>query len=169
MEDTLEGRGQSEIEALEEKEWLDSLDHVIKHGGAERVRDLLRSLQRRAAEHGLLLPSAVNSPARNISPMTSMMPDPQMPVTPLRAATFANLSSSDQALDPMTLKRGSRVSGSMRTRSMAPGAARWPLLICAPSKAGPVGLEQAISLCRLPSTISALVPTSTISAISSRL
>ena len=31
----------------------------------------------------------------------------------------------------------------MRTRSIAPGAARWPQLICAPSKAGPVGLEQA--------------------------
>ena len=29
----------------------------------------------------------------------------------------------------------------MRTRSIAPGAARWPQLICAPSKAGPVGLE----------------------------
>ena len=27
----------------------------------------------------------------------------------------------------------------MRTRSMAPGAARWPPLIWAPSKAGPVG------------------------------
>ena len=54
----------------------------------------------------------------------------------------------------------------MRTRSMAPGAARWPQLICAPSKAGPVGLEQASSRSRLPSTISALVPTSTSSVIS---
>ncbi len=43
----------------------------------------------------------------------------------------------------MTLKRGSSVSRSMRTRSIAPGAARWPQLICAPSNAGPVGLEQA--------------------------
>ena len=30
----------------------------------------------------------------------------------------------------------------MRTRSMAPGAARWPPLIWAPSKAGPVGLRR---------------------------
>ena len=28
-------------------------------------------------------------------------------------------------------------------RSIAPGAARWPEEICAPSKAGPVGEEQA--------------------------
>ena len=39
----------------------------------------------------------------------------------------------------MTRNRGSSVSRSMRTRSMAPGAARWPALIWAPSKAGPVG------------------------------
>jgi hypothetical protein len=67
----------------------------------------------------------------------------------------------------MTLKRGSFVSGSMRMRSMAPGAARWPQLICAPSKAGPVGEEQASTPSVLPSTISALVPTSTSSVISS--
>ena len=67
----------------------------------------------------------------------------------------------------MTLKRGSSVSRSMRTRSIAPGAARWPQLICAPSNAGPVGLEHATSRLLLPSTISALVPTSTSSVISS--
>ena len=55
----------------------------------------------------------------------------------------------------------------MRTRSMAPGAARWPQEICAPSKAGPVGDGAGEQPVRLPSTISALVPTSTISVISS--
>ncbi len=45
----------------------------------------------------------------------------------------------------MTLNRGSRVARSIRTRSIAPGAARWPPLIWAPSKAGPVGLEAASS------------------------
>ena len=38
---------------------------------------------------------------------------------------------------------GLLVTGSISTRSMAPGAARWPEEICAPSKAGPVGEEQA--------------------------
>ena len=46
--------------------------------------------------------------------------------------------------------------------SIAPGAARWPQLICAPSNAGPVGLDAARRWSRLPSTISAFVPTSTI-------
>ena len=60
------------------------------------------------------------------------------------------------------VKRGSSVCSSMRTRSIAPGAARWPQLICAPSNAGPVGLDAASIRSRLPRTISAFVPTSTI-------
>ncbi len=60
-----------------------------------------------------------------------------MPVTPARAVASANPGSSDQRLEPMTRKRGSSVARSMRTRSIAPGAARWPPLIWAPSKAGP--------------------------------
>ena len=101
-----------------------------------------------------------------ISAITSMIPEPQMPVTP-RALSAPKPGSSDQRSEPMTRKRGSRVAGSMRTRSMAPGAARWPEEICAPSKAGPVGDEQASTFSRLPSNISALVPTSTTSIISS--
>ena len=84
-----------------------------------------------------------------------------MPVTPVRATACSKPGSSDHRSEPITLKRASSVAGSMRTRSIAPGAARWPQLICAPSNAGPVGLEQASSRLRLPSTISALVPTST--------
>ncbi len=55
----------------------------------------------------------------------------------------------------------------MRTRSIAPGAARCPHEICAPSNAGPVGLEAASRRSRLPSTISAFVPTSTMRFTSS--
>ena len=82
-------------------------------------------------------------PARYISATTSMMPDPQMPVTPVFATASANPGSSDHTSTPITLRRGSSVSGSMRTPSMAPVVARWPLLICAPSNAGPVGLDAA--------------------------
>ena len=77
--------------------------------------------------------------------MTSTMPEPQMPVTPSRRTTLSKPGSSDQRGDPMTRNRGSSVSRSIRTRSIAPGAARWPPLICAPSNAGPVGLEAASS------------------------
>ena len=121
----------------------------------------------RAARSPSITPSSVTIPARNISAMTSMIPDPQMPVIPVSVTPVAKAGSSDQASTPMTRKRGSSVSRSMRTRSMAPGAARWPPEIWAPSKAGPVGLEAARSRRLSPRTISAFVPTSTTSVIRS--
>ena len=68
-----------------------------------------------------------------------------MPVTPTVAAVSSNSGSSDHLSPPITFTFGSSVTGSMRTRSMAPGAARWPPEISAPSKAGPVGEEAATS------------------------
>jgi pyruvate dehydrogenase E1 component len=57
-----------EVEAIEEKEWLESLDHVIKHGGPDRVIELLQLLQRRAAEFGISLPFSANTPYVNTIP-----------------------------------------------------------------------------------------------------
>ena len=96
-----------------------------------------------------------------------MMPEPQMPVTPVAATASAKPGSSDQGSAPSTRMRGSPVAGSIRTRSMAPGVARWPAVIWAPSKAGPVGLEAARMRPPPARTISALVPTSTTSRTSS--
>ena len=104
-------------------------------------------------------------PARYIWAITSTMPDPHSPETSRPALASAKPASSDHRSQPMTLNRGSAVAGSMRTRSMAPGAARRPQLNWAPSKAGPVGLEAASRLPPWPSTISALVPTSTTSLL----
>jgi hypothetical protein len=106
-------------------------------------------------------------PARNISASASMMPEPQMPVTPMPIVAATKAGSSDHRSHPITLNRGSSVAGSTRTRSIAPGAARWPQLIWAPSNAGPVGDDAASRRCRLPTTISALVPMSTTSTTSS--
>ena len=75
--------------------------------------------------------------------MTSTMPEPQIPVTPVSAIASANAGLVRPGSTPMTRNRGSSVARSIRTRSIAPGAARWPPLIWAPSKAGPVGLEAA--------------------------
>ena len=90
-----------------------------------------------------MIPSGVMTPARYSSAMTSTIPLPQMPVTPVAAVASAKPSSSDHSSTPITRNRGSSVALSMRTRSIAPGAARWPPLIWAPSNAGPVGDEAA--------------------------
>src|SRR6185436_2237676 len=55
-------------ERQETQEWLESLDFVIKSGGPERVRRLLRQLQRRAAEFGISLPYTANTPYLNTIP-----------------------------------------------------------------------------------------------------
>ena len=108
-------------------------------------------------------------PAIRSSATASIMPDPQMPVMPDALVASAKPSSSDQRSQPITRKRGSFVTGSISIRSIAPGAARWPALICAPSNAGPVGEEQAKTRVLFPKSNSALVPTSTIKTRSSDL
>ena len=52
----------------------------------------------------------------------------------------------------MTLYLGSRVFSSITTRSIAPGAARIPYSTCAPSSAGPVGVDVHTNRLLLPST-----------------
>jgi len=65
MAETMKSPEQREFDREEEREWIDSLDYVVKHGGEERVRDLLRALQRRAAEFGISLPYTANTPYVN--------------------------------------------------------------------------------------------------------
>ena len=57
-----------EAEELEAREWLDSLDYVIRNGGPRQVRRLLRRLQRRAAEFGISLPFTARTPYINTLP-----------------------------------------------------------------------------------------------------
>jgi pyruvate dehydrogenase E1 component len=45
----------------ERREWLDSLDYVIRHGGAEQVSSLLTELQRYAQQAGILVPFTANT------------------------------------------------------------------------------------------------------------
>ena len=53
---------------VETREWLESLDGVLREGGPERVRDLLVALERRAADAGVTLPYRANTPYVNTIP-----------------------------------------------------------------------------------------------------
>ena len=53
------------MEAEEIREWLDSLDYVIRHGTRERVVHILHQLEQRAANFGIGLPYAANTPYLN--------------------------------------------------------------------------------------------------------
>lgn len=55
----------AELEALETREWLESLDYVLQHGGPARVGRLLRELGIHARQAGVKLPFTANTPYIN--------------------------------------------------------------------------------------------------------
>jgi len=56
------------LEALETREWLESLNYVLQHSGPDRVRGLLQQLQDYAYESGVHLPFSANTPYINTIP-----------------------------------------------------------------------------------------------------
>ncbi len=65
-----------EVEAIETREWLESLDWVLHHSGAGRVQDLLQQLQIHAYEKGVRLPFTANTPYINTIPVEAQPPYP---------------------------------------------------------------------------------------------
>ncbi len=65
-----------QINEIENQEWRESLDYVLKEQGPERVRQLLRQLQIRAQEQGVSIPFTANTPYINSIPLE------QQPVFP---------------------------------------------------------------------------------------
>ncbi len=65
---------EAQLEALETREWLDSLDDVLRHGGPARVGRLLRDLGIHARQAGVRLPFSANTPYIN-----TINPEEQVP------------------------------------------------------------------------------------------
>ena len=63
-------------EAIETREWLDSLDWVLEHGGSERVQRLLEDLQIHARRSGITIPFTANTPVINTIPISEEPPYP---------------------------------------------------------------------------------------------
>jgi pyruvate dehydrogenase E1 component len=66
----------AELERIETREWLESLDYVAEHGGERRVGQLFRQLLRRAAELGISIPFTANTPYVNTIPRGQQPPFP---------------------------------------------------------------------------------------------
>ena len=54
-----------EVEDIEIKEWMSSLEYVLKHGSLEQAQKILQQLQIRAQVAGVTLPFTVNTPYVN--------------------------------------------------------------------------------------------------------
>ena len=54
----------AELDAVETREWLESLDYVLQTGGPSTVARLLRELTIHASESGVMLPFTATLAAR---------------------------------------------------------------------------------------------------------
>src|SRR5947209_8277530 len=55
----------AELDAVERREWLDSLDYVLQSGGPVKVQRLLRELTLHATENGVKIPFTAHTPYVN--------------------------------------------------------------------------------------------------------
>ncbi|NBC96429.1 MAG: pyruvate dehydrogenase (acetyl-transferring), homodimeric type [Deinococcus-Thermus bacterium] len=58
----------TELERIELREWLESLEYVLSSGGAERVREILERLEVHAHRHGVRIPFSAETPYINTIP-----------------------------------------------------------------------------------------------------
>src|SRR5438876_11493698 len=61
-------REAAELDAVETREWLESLDYVLQSGGPGKVARLLRELTIHARQNGVKLPFSANTPYINTIP-----------------------------------------------------------------------------------------------------
>src|SRR5687767_2992066 len=66
----------AELEAIETREWLESLDYVLQSGGPARVSRLLRELGDHARRSGVRQPFTANTPYINTIPVSEQPPFP---------------------------------------------------------------------------------------------
>src|SRR5688572_19830902 len=66
----------AELEALETREWLESLDYVLQSGGPARVSRLLRELGDYARKNGVRQPFTAKTPYINTIPEREQPPFP---------------------------------------------------------------------------------------------
>jgi pyruvate dehydrogenase E1 component len=64
------------LEAIETREWLDSLDYVLQSAGPARAAQLLRALDAHATRKGVKLPFTANTPYINTIPPEQQTPVP---------------------------------------------------------------------------------------------
>jgi len=72
-------KDQADLDAVETREWLDSLDYVLQSGGPAKVARLLRELTTRARQNGVKLPFSANTPYINTIPADEQVLMPGSP------------------------------------------------------------------------------------------
>src|SRR5438093_9579139 len=71
----------AELDAVETREWLESLDYVLQSGGPAKVARLLRELTIHARQNGVKLPFTANTPYINTIPADEQALCPAVPTS----------------------------------------------------------------------------------------
>ena len=82
-------RDSAQVEDVELREWLDSLDFVLQEHGRERAAQILERMQQHAAESGVSLPFSANTPYVNTIPASAQPPYPGNQEIERRIKSFA--------------------------------------------------------------------------------
>src|SRR5258706_16147067 len=72
----MSNNGKAELEALETREWLDSMEYVIRHEGADRAGQLIQDLRAHVTRSGVKLPFSATTPYVNTIPVEEQPPFP---------------------------------------------------------------------------------------------
>jgi pyruvate dehydrogenase E1 component len=84
----------AELDAIETREWLDSLDYVLQSGGPQKVARLLRELTLYAKQNGVKLPFTANTPYVNTIPADEQSLMPGSPDIERRIKSFVRWNAA---------------------------------------------------------------------------
>jgi pyruvate dehydrogenase E1 component len=84
----------AELDAIETREWLDSLDYVLQSGGPQKVARLLRELTLYAKQNGVKLPFTANTPYVNTIPADEQVLMPGSPDVERRIKSFVRWNAA---------------------------------------------------------------------------
>ncbi|HVZ23821.1 MAG TPA: pyruvate dehydrogenase (acetyl-transferring), homodimeric type [Vicinamibacterales bacterium] len=84
----------AELDAIETREWLDSIDYVLQSGGPQKVARLLRELTLYAKQNGVRLPFTANTPYVNTIPADEQSLMPGSPDIERRIKSFVRWNAA---------------------------------------------------------------------------
>ena len=91
------------LEVVETREWLDSMDYILRHRGRERALSLLERLEIHVKQSGIKLPFIATTPYINTIPVDQQPPFPGS--QELERRKRSALWEAQAALSPWTLCR----------------------------------------------------------------
>src|ERR671935_3296912 len=111
-------REAAELDAVETREWLESLDYVLQSGGPSKVARLLRELTLHATENGVKLPFTANTPSINTIPADDQVLMPGSPDVERRIKSLVRWNAAAMVVRANKAEEG--IGGHISTYASAP-------------------------------------------------